>query len=860
MTHRYKITGMGCEGCKNHVQQLLSEVDGIEKSTVDLEKGEVQIETQSEVPLKKFQKAFEKDGGTYQITELGQEQPPEKPTSSSQGKGTGSFYCPMHCEGDKTYDNPGDCPVCGMDLVEEVNPRPTGTEFICPMHCEDDKTYDEPGDCPVCGMDLVPVEPDESAEEKKYVKLSRKFWWSVGFTLPIFIISMSGMWNNNPLYQLMDVNYWNWVEFALSIPVVFYTCWLFFERAYKSIKTWNLNMFTLIGIGAGAAWIFSMIALLFPDFLPSQFKTDSGAVHVYFESATVILTLVMMGQVMEARAHTKTNSAVKELLNLAPNTAIKIVDGEEREVSIDRIQIGDELRIKPGGKIPVDGKISEGTSSIDESMITGEPVPVEKSKSDEVNAGTINGNQSFVMKAEKVGGDTMLSQIIEMVNKASRSQAPIQRLADKISSYFVPIVVGISILTFIVWAIFSPGPSYVYAFVNAVAVLIIACPCALGLATPMSVMVGVGKGAQNGVLIKNAETLEDLHKVDTLIVDKTGTITEGKPSVDKIITAENAKENEVLQHIISLNQHSEHPLAQATLDYAETKNVDALAVEDFEAITGKGVRGNVKDQQVLLGNKKLLEDYELKIPKALSQKAQSEQSQGKTVSFLALENEVLGFVVIADRIKKSSQKAIRNLQNDGIEVLMLTGDNPETAQAVAKELGLGNAASHKDLKGFENLSGLQKNENLEDLHKNGFQAEMLPQDKQEIVEKLQSEGRKVAMAGDGINDAPALAQADIGIAMDSGTDVAIESAEITLVDGDLHGIFKAHKLSAKTMKNIKENLFFALIYNSIGVPIAAGILFPFFGLLLSPMIAALAMSFSSVSVITNSLRLRRVKL
>ena len=636
---------------------------------------------------------------------------------------------------------------------------------------------------------------------------------------------------NNPLYYLMPMKYWNWVQFGLSIPVVFYATWMFFERAYRSIKTWNLNMFTLIGIGAGVAWLFSVFGMLFPDFFPAQFKTEMGTVHVYFEAATVILTLVLMGQVLEARAHNRTNSAVKELLKLAPNKAVRIVDGKEETIAIDKIEVGDKLRVKPGEKIPVDGSILEGESSIDESMITGEPVPVSKTEGDKVSSGTINGKQTFVMKAEKVGSDTLLSQIIEMVNKASRSRAPIQKLADKISGWFVPIVVMISIITFIVWAIFGPEPQYVYALVNAIAVLIIACPCALGLATPMSVMVGVGKGAQNGVLIKNAEALETLNKIDVLIIDKTGTITEGKPSVEKVGFSEDFSEEEVLQYIVSLNHNSEHPLADATVKYGKDKNSEVLKTTDFNSVTGKGVTGTINGKKIALGNEKMMQEAGADISEVLQKEISEAQKKGKTVPMLSIDGKVVGFVVIADKIKETSKKAINELQKKGIQVIMLTGDNHDTAKAVASELNLAD-----------------------------FQAEMLPQDKLEVVEKLHAEGKIIAMAGDGINDAPALAKSDVGIAMGTGTDVAIESAGITLVKGDLHGIVKAFHLSEKVMGNIKQNLFFALIYNVLGVPIAAGVLFPVFGILLSPMIAALAMSFSSVSVITNALRLRTAKI
>ena len=496
MKHTYYINGMTCNGCRAHVENTLKSVDGVAKVSVNLEKAEATIDMESHIPIKKFQDALQQDGGAYSIHEHGEHHhhSENKKKEQPKGKGTGTFYCPMHCEGDKTYDQPGDCPVCGMDLVEEQNLSVASTaQWTCPMHPEIIK--DEAGSCPICGMDLVSMQPDLSAEEKTYKKLLKKFWIATAFTLPIFLIAMSEMLNNNPLYDILEQNYWNWIQFTLSIPVVFYATWMFFERAYKSIKTWNLNMFTLIGIGAGVAWLFSVVGMLFPDVFPEQFKTESGAVHVYFEAATVILTLVLLGQLLEARAHSKTNSAVKELLKLAPNKAIKIVGGEEIEVSIDEIELNDILKVKPGEKIPVDGVITEGNTSIDESMITGEPIPVNKSIDDKVSSGTINGNQSFLMKAEKVGSDTLLSQIIHMVNDASRSRAPIQNLADKVSGYFVPVVVIIALITFAVWAIWGPEPAYVYALVNAIAVLIIACPCALGLATPMSVMVGVGKGA-----------------------------------------------------------------------------------------------------------------------------------------------------------------------------------------------------------------------------------------------------------------------------------------------------------------------------------------------------------------------------
>ncbi|WKD24483.1 heavy metal translocating P-type ATPase [Pseudoalteromonas sp. KG3] len=828
MKHTYDIHGMTCNGCRNHVAQTLSKVEGVTKVSVDLENAQATIEMASHIPIETLQKAMEQDGGRYSIYKLG-EQPKalEAKTEKPKGKGTGTFYCPMHCEGDKTYDKAGDCPVCGMDLVEEQNLSASSSEqWTCPMHAEIEE--DEAGACPICGMDLVPLQADTSSEEKTYKKLLNKFWIALGFTLPIFLIAMSEMIPNNPLYDVMEQKGWNWIQFALSIPVVFYATWMFFERAYKSIKTWNLNMFTLIGIGASVAWLFSVFGILFPDFFPAQFKTAAGAVHVYFEAATVILTLVLMGQVLEARAHSKTNSAVKELLKIAPNKAVRVVDGTEEEVSIDKIVKGDILRVKPGDKIPVDGVITEGQSTVDESMISGEPIPVDKTQGDKVNSGTINGNQSFLMKAEKVGSDTLLSQIIHMVNDASRSRAPIQKLADTVSGYFVPVVVIISLITFAVWAMWGPEPAYVFALVNAIAVLIIACPCALGLATPMSVMVGVGKGAQNGVLIKNAEALEKLDKVDTLIVDKTGTITEGKPTVEKIgVFGSNFDESEVLHFIASLNSASEHPLAAATVKYGKQQKVDISKTENFSAVTGKGVEGTIDGKKLSLGNAKMMEHANATIYSAMTAEAQSFQKQGKTVSYLAIDGEVAGYVVIGDKVKATSAKAIKALQDKGIAVIMLTGDNHDTAQAVASELSLAD-----------------------------FKAGMLPEDKLKEVTKLQQQGKVVAMAGDGINDAPALAKSDVGIAMGTGTDVAIESAMITLVKGDLHGIVKAKNLSHAVMSNIKQNLFFALVYNALGIPIAAGLLYPFFGILLSPMIAALAMSFSSVSVIANALRLK----
>jgi Cu2+-exporting ATPase len=828
MKHTYQISGMTCNGCRSHVEKTLGEVPGVVKAEVNLEEKSANIEMEKHIPLEVFKTALVNDGGKYEIgmsDELMEEVPKEKHISKPTNDG--KYYCPMHCEGDKMYDKEGDCPVCGMDLVQQASVSKS-TQYTCPMHPE--IVEDEPGSCPICGMDLVPMIPTDD-ENKTYQKLLNKFKIAVACTLPILILVMGEMIPNNPINEWLNVDFKNWFQFVLSLPVVFYACWMFFTRAWVSFKTWNLNMFSLIGVGAGAAFIFSIVALLFPSIFPEQFKNADGSVYLYFEAVTVILTLVLLGQLLEARAHSQTSGAIKELLKLAPTQAILVENGVEKTISIHAIKVGDLLRVKPGDKIPVDGSITEGSSNVDESMITGEPIPVEKNVDDKVSSATINGNKSFVMKAEKVGDETLLAQIIKMVNDASRSKAPIQKLADKIAKYFVPTVITVSVLTFIVWAIFGPEPRYVYAFVNAVAVLIIACPCALGLATPMSVMVGVGKGAQNGVLIKNAEALENMDKVDVLITDKTGTLTEGKPSLEKIRSFNNYPENELLLFAASINSQSEHPLAEAIVNKAKNEGIATKPILEFEAVSGKGVIGMVTNKSIVIGNDKLLQDKNIAIAENQKEQVITEQKKGKTVSYFAIDGKLEGFLIISDAIKASSKAAIQKLMDEGVEVIMLTGDNHNTAAAVAEELNLSN-----------------------------FKAECLPQDKLEEIKKLQAQGKIVAMAGDGINDAPALAQADIGIAMGTGTDVAIESAKITLLKGDLQGIVKAKKLSHKVMQNIKQNLFFAFGYNALGIPIAAGLLYPFFGLLLSPMIAAAAMSFSSVSVIANSLRLKNLKL
>jgi Cu2+-exporting ATPase len=678
-------------------------------------------------------------------------------------------------------------------------------------------------------MDLVPQKGEETSEEEKaYKRMAKKFWIALALSIPVFVIAMSDFFTFLHLDSIASKQVWGWIEFILATPVVFYSSWDFFKRGWSSIRRWSPNMWTLISIGVGAAYLFSVFALLIPGAFPAQFKDEQGNVHLYFEAAAVILTLVLLGQVLELRAHSKTNSAIKALLGLVPPVARIIRNGQETEIPLEDVKVGDILRVKPGEKIPVDGMITEGHAVIDESMITGEPIPADKTENDKITGGTINGKTSFKMKAEKVGSDTLLSQIIEMVNEASRSRAPIQRLADVVAKYFVQIVVGIALLTFIIWAIWGPEPAYVYAFVNAVSVLIIACPCALGLATPMSIMVGTGRGAQSGVLVKDARAIEEMNKVNSLIIDKTGTITVGKPSLKSYKSFGKLPDDEILRFAASVDSYSEHPIADAIVQGAKGKGIELKKITNFESVTGKGVTGIYEGKKVGLGNARLLDEFNTSIDKKWEKEVIKWQSTGQTVMYLLVDGTIEGIVSVADTIKETSAKAIKELQDLGVRVYMLTGDNKYTAKAVAEELNL-----------------------------DGYEADCLPEDKFRKVKELQKEGQIVAMAGDGINDAPALEQANIGIAMGTGTDIAMQSAEITLVKGDLNGIVRAKDLSHKVMRNIKQNLFFAFVYNSVGVPIAAGVLFPFFGILLSPIIAAAAMSFSSVSVITNALRLKR---
>lgn len=752
--------------------------------------------------------------------------PPMPAIKKASKANQGEYYCPMLCEGDKKYDKPGNCPVCGMHLVKEQKLEFKAKEYTCPMHPE--VVRNEPGSCPICGMDLVPrvVQKDDQEEEAAYKSMLKRFWVAVGFTLPVLVIAMGEMVGLHFLHEI-DKTVLGWVQFALSTPVIFYCSADFFTRGYQSVKRWSPNMWTLISLGAGAAYLFSIVALIFPEVFPDQFKMD-GAVHLYFEAATVILTLILLGQVLELRARGKTNSAIRALLNLVPQEATVIREGKEQTVPLEHVKLDDRLKLKPGEKIPVDGVVVKGTSSVDESMITGEPMPVEKKEGDAVTGGTVNGIGSFEMKALKVGSDTLLAQIIDMVNKASRSKAPIQNLADRVSGYFVPVVVLIAVLTFLVWAIWGPDHALVFAFANAVTVLIIACPCALGLATPMSIMVGTGRGAAFGVLIKEAKVIEEMKKVNILVIDKTGTLTEGKPSVKSIRSYDSSiSEETILTIAASLESSSEHPLAEAIVRSAKDKRLQLKEITEFTSITGKGISGRIDTITASIGNQKLVESLGLSLEEPKLTEIRDRQALGETVMNVVIDNKLVGYISAADPIKSNAKSAVHELQQQGMKVIMLTGDNKATAAVVSAELGL-----------------------------DGFEADYLPADKLNKVAELQQKGNVVAMAGDGINDAPALAKANVGIAMGTGTDAAIQSAGITLVKGDLVGIIRARKLSLAVMSNIRQNLFFAFIYNVVGIPIAAGLLYPSFGILLSPMLAALAMSLSSVSVIANSLKLQ----
>jgi len=752
------------------------------------------------------------------------------PSQASQPeKEQGVYICPMDSE--VRESKPGACPKCGMALEPAAPAAPlVKTEYVCPMHPE--IVRPEPGACPICGMALEPrtVTLDEEANPE-LIDMTRRFWVGVILSLPVAFLAMSEMIPEQPLQRSFSPLLLNWIQFLLATPVVLWGGWPFFQRGWTSIVNRSLNMFTLIAIGVGTAYVYSLAATLFPDAFPPSFRGHGGEVAVYFDAAAVITTLVLLGQVLELRARSKTSKAIKALLGLAPKTARQLRDdGTETDVPLERVQAGDRLRVRPGEKVPVDGVVLEGATSVDESMITGEPIPVEKTKGSRVTGGTVNGTGSFVMRAERVGSDTLLAQIVRMVAEAQRSRAPIQKLADVVAGYFVPAVVLIAVITFIVWALFGPEPAMAYALLNAVAVLIIACPCALGLATPMSIMVGTGRGAMAGVLIKNAEALEVLEKIDMLVVDKTGTLTEGKPHLAALVPVAGQSKDELLRLAASLERGSEHPLAAAIVAGAEKRELSLTDAREFRSITGKGVVGSVDGKWVALGNRKLLEELKVEPGDFLNQ-SEELRKDGQTVMYVVVDRAVAGLVGVADPVKQSTAEAIQMLHQDGIRIVMLTGDNRTTAEAVAKKLSI-----------------------------DEIQADVLPEQKGEVVKRLQAEGRTVAMAGDGVNDAPALALAHVGIAMGTGTDVAMESAGVTLVKGDLRGIVKARRLSRGTMRNIRQNLFFAFIYNVLGIPIAAGVLYPIFGMLLSPVIASVAMTFSSVSVISNALRLNRLEL
>jgi Cu+-exporting ATPase len=738
------------------------------------------------------------------------------------------YICPMDPE--VRESKPGACPICGMALeLENALPAPDITEYVCPMHPQIVRS--EPGDCPICGMALEPRKVAAKEENPELDDMTRRFWIGVALAVPVFVMAMTAdMWTGF-VPKLISFTHLQWIEFLLSTPVVLWCGWPFFQRGWASLVNWHLNMFTLIALGVGVAWSYSVIGTFLPDIFPATLRRADGTLPIYFEAAAMITVLVLMGQVLELRARSRTNTAIKLLLGLAPKTA-RIVrgGGKEEDIPLEQVQVGDMLRVRPGEKIPVDGKVVEGSSAVDEAMVTGEPIPVEKGAGDRLIGATMNGTGGLLMRAEKVGSHTLLAQIIQMVSEAQRSRAPIQRLADVVSGYFVPIVVFISLLAFGIWMTLGPEPRFAHAIVAAVSVLIIACPCALGLATPISIMVGTGRGATAGVLIKNAEALEIMEKVNTLVTDKTGTLTEGKPKLASVVALPGYDDNEILQLCASLERASEHPLADAIVKGAAERGLSLSEVKDFQSVSGKGITGLVANRKVSIGNQRFFVELKIQMG-ALLERAHALRAEGQTVMFVAIDGIPAGLLGVADPIKESTLEAVRALQAAGLELVMLTGDNRATAEVVAHKLGIKRVV-----------------------------AEVLPEQKVEIVKQLQAEGRIVAMAGDGINDAPALAQAQVGIAMGTGTDVAMQSAGVTLIKGDLSGIVRARHLSQATMRNIRQNLFFAFVYNSFGVPIAAGLLYPFFGLLLSPIIAAAAMSFSSVSVITNALRLSRANL
>ena len=849
METTFTAPGISCQGCANTIERALGSIPDVSRVSVDVTKKSVTVSHGDRVERKTLEAALARagypaasGGHDHHHQELargaaatvidpvcGMDVDPATAAGKSNHAGTTYFFCSTSCK--QKFDSEPTRYLSARGGQPTPPPKsPEGVLYTCPMHPE--IVRDKPGSCPICGMALEPKTATEDDTNPELVDMSRRFRACLTLTTPLLLLVMGDMVvGQQAIAQLFPGRSLGWIQFALATPVVLWGGLPFFERGWASLVNRSLNMFTLISLGTGAAYAYSVVATLFPGIFPNSFRDHLGNVPLYFEAAAVITTLVLLGQVLELRARSQTSGAIKALLGLAPKTARRLVeDGREEDVSLEEVRVGDRLRVRPGEKVPVDGIVTEGKSAINESMVTGESIPVEKAPGDRLIGGTVNGTGSLVMRAERVGAETMLAQIVKMVGEAQRTRAPIQRLADVVSGYFVPVVIFVAAITFVAWAVFGPEPRMAYALVNAVAVLIIACPCALGLATPMSIMVATGRGAMAGVLVKNAEALEVTEKVDTVVVDKTGTLTEGKPRLVSVVPASAQDESELLHLAASVERGSEHPLAAAIADGAMARGLHLSEADQFESLTGKGVRGVVEGRRVAVGTRRLLEESAIDASE-LATRADELREDGQTVVFVAIDGRMAGVLGVSDPIKESAPDAVKQLHAEKLGVIMLTGDNRTTATAVARKLGL-----------------------------DDVRAEVLPEEKGEVIRQLQAEGRIVAMAGDGINDAPALAQADAGIAMGSGTDVAMESAAVTLVKGDLRGIVRLRRLSRATMRNIRENLLFAFLYNALGVPIAAGLLYPFFGILLNPMIASAAMTLSSVSVITNALRLRSVPL
>ena len=849
METRFTAPDITCEGCAGTIKKALGAIPGVSSVSVDMATKVVTIDHSERVPREAIDAALKgvgypaadnsahrpNDGGmsTPRVARVrdpvcGMEIDAASAAGRSEFAGTTYYFCSASCK-QKFDGDPGRYLSGGAKPPSPDHEPGSGALYTCPMHPE--IVRDKPGSCPICGMALEPMMATGDETNPELEDMSRRFWVCLALSAPLLLMAMSAMIPGQPLSHLVSGRAAVWIELALATPVILWGGLPFFARGWASIVNRSPNMFTLIAIGTGAAYLTSVVATLFPWIFPDTFRGHGGEVPVYFEAAAVITTLVLLGQVLELRARSQTSSAIKALLGLAPKTARRLVDdGREEDVAIDLVQVGNRLRIRPGEKVPVDGVVVEGKSFVDESMVTGEPIPIEKGPESRVIGGTVNGTGSLVMRAERVGSETMLARIVRMVGEAQRTRAPVQRLADRVSAYFVPAVLMVALLSFIGWSIFGPEPRMAHGFVTAVAVLIIACPCALGLATPMSIMVGTGRGAMAGVLIKSAEALEILEKVDTLVVDKTGTLTEGKPRVITLEPAAGQDESELVRLAAGLELGSEHPLAAAIAKFADERGLKTTQAKAFESLTGRGVQGTVDGRLVAIGSLKLLQELGIDAGE-LAGRAETLRTDGQTVVFIAIDGRAAGLIGIADPIKESAADAVKALHSEGLRLIMLTGDSRTTAEAVARKLGI-----------------------------DEVRAEVLPEEKGEVVKRLQAEGHTVAMAGDGINDAPALAQAQVGIAMGTGTDVAMESAGVTLVKGDLRGIFRARKLSRATMRNIRQNLAFAFLYNALGVPIAAGLLYPFSGILLSPMLASAAMTFSSVSVIVNALRLRSAEL